>query len=73
MINKLTLEQHRFDLCGSTYMHIFSIAYTILLLNPWYVQSIDVEPQIQGKQIRRGIAYREGQYKLYMNYQLHIR
>ena len=32
-----------------------------------------MEPWIQRKQVHRGTAYREGEYKLYMNFQLHIR
>lgn len=43
---QLTLEQHNFELLGSTYMQIFSMVNITLLHDPWLVEFLDVEPQI---------------------------
>ena len=40
---QLTLEQHNFELLGSTYMQIFSMFNITLLHDPWLVEPRDVE------------------------------
>ena len=40
---ELTLEQHRFELCGSTYMQIISVVNTVVLHGLLLVEPIDVE------------------------------
>ena len=43
---QLPLEQHRFELCGPTYMQIFSIVNTTVLHNLRLFESIDAEASI---------------------------
>ena len=43
---QLTLEQHRFELSGSTYSRIFSTISATVLPDPWLVESLHAEPQI---------------------------
>lgn len=60
---QLTLEQHMFELCQSTYTQIFfSVVNSIVLHNLWLVEPVDgdwgmEEPWIQG-----------ADYKLYMDF-----
>ena len=46
-IIQLTLEQHTFELCGSTYTQIFPI-------NTYHsaTQSVDVEPRLRGPTVK---------------------
>ena len=40
---QLTLEQHGFELCRSTYRRTFSTVNTIVLHDPWLVESMDAK------------------------------
>lgn len=60
---QLTLESHKFELSGSTYMRISSIVSGTMLHNSWMVDSVDAG------ELQRW----EASFKLYVYFQLHSR
>lgn len=45
---QLTLEQHRFELCGSTYVQIISVVNTVVLRGLLLVEPTDVKLRCGG-------------------------
>ena len=54
---QLTLEQHGFELHGSTYAWIFQEMRTIALHDPWVIESVDVEPWIERATVKLHVDF----------------